>query len=565
MIYRINRGEWLNVGTLVPGPRVSWTVPIAYVAQSGVLVAGSSEITGLADTSNLTAGMPVIAAGIPAGAAIVSVGAQGTGKITIDKLATQGTTTTVRISYLALGPNVIETMAIDNDGNPSRIASVVFDYVQLRTLTVSINGPGTVTRGFVPSSSREVGKTVRITAVATPGSVFNGWTGFVSTPQRAIAFVMPNSDETLTANFVPSPFVRDITGLYSGLIQAPAPAAFSFESSGYLRVNVTGTGAFTGLFVLGGVSYPLVGEFSGSGQYVAELRRANNFSLTLNLTLDVSPTGTKRIVGTISTNTFVATAIANRAAYSASNPVPANLVGRYTLLLPAANPIGDAQRDPRGNGIGTLALGSNGIVYWRGTLADGTRVSQNQPLSKDNTWALFLNLYRSRGVLLGNITMDRSQAATDLSGKFNWSKPVVLSDLYFPLGFHIVGADLLGSLYERPPAGTSALPSFGSGRDNGRLTLQEGSLLNDISRTLTYSAANRISITNPGNEQVSLTVDPTTGFVSGSFVHPVSSADTDLIGVIFKKQDIIVGRFQGTSVPGVNPQTGRFLIEKATP
>ena len=565
VIYRINRGEWLNVGTLVPGPRVTWTVPIAYVAQSGVVVAGSSNITGLADTSKLVAGMPVEASGIPAGAVIVSVGALGTGRVTIDKLATKGATTTVRISYLALGPNVIETMALDNDGNPSRIASVQFDYVQFRTLTVSINGPGTVTRGFAPGSSREVGKTVRITALATPGSVFNGWTGFVGTPQRTIGFVMPNADETLTANFVPSPFVRDITGLYSGLIQAAAPAAFSFETSGYLRVNVTATGAFTGQFALAGVSYPLVGEFSGSGQYVAELRRSNNFSITLNLTLDVNPTGTKRIVGTISTNTFVTTAIANRAAYSASNPVPANLAGRYTLLLPAANPIGDGQSDPRGNGIGTLALGSNGIVSWRGTLADGTVVSQKQPLTKDNTWPVFLNLYKSKGVMLGNISMDRSQATTDLSGKFNWSKPVVARDRYFPLGFRIVGADFLGSLYEAPAAGTSALPSFGSTPDNGRLTLQEGSLLNDISRTLTYSAANRITITNPGIERPNLAVNPKTGFVSGTFIHPVSSLRTDLSGVIFKKKDIIVGRFQGSSVSGVNPQTGRLLIEKAAP
>ena len=271
--------------------------------------------------------------------------------------------------------------------------------------------------------------------------------------------------------------------------------------------------------------------------------------------------------------------IADRAAYSASNPVPANLVGRYTLLLPPANPTADAQRDPRGNGIGTLALGSDGIVYWRGTLADGTRVSQSQPLTKDNSWPLFLNLYKSKGVLLGKITMDGSQSLSVLSGKFNWSKPVIAGDRYFPLGFRIVAPPLpapplpdapnfLGSFYDRPEAGASALPNFGDPPDNGRLVLQEGSLLNDILRTVSYSATNRITITNPGTERLALVVDPKTGSVSGTFVHPVSGRRTDLSGVIFKKQDqkdIIVGRFQGTSVSGVNPQTGRLRIEQTPP
>ena len=571
VLYRINGGNLQNVPVLTPldpaaaspQSRVSWTLPIDYISQQGVLVAGSSQITGLADITKLVAGMPVEAAGIPPGAVIVSVGAAGSGKITVDKLATQSAATTVRISYLALGPNTIEAMAIDNDGNLSKITSVQFDYVQLRTLTVNLNGPGTVTGGFVPPSTREVGKTVRITAQGTAGSVFNGWTGFVSTPTRAIAFVMPNEDVALTANFVPSPFVRDITGFYSGLIEVASPAAFAFETSGYLRASVTPTGAFTGQFVLGGVSYPLLGEFSGSGQYVAELRRSNNFSITLNLTLDVNPAGTKRIIGTVSTNTFVTTVVANRAAYSDKNPVSANLVGRYTLLLPPANPIADAQRDPQGNGIGTLALGSNGIVYWRATLPDGTRVSQNQPLDKDNKWPLFLSLYKSKGVMLGTVAMDRTQTTTDLSGKLDWSKPVVAKDTYFPLGFRIVGANFLGSFYTAPAPGTSALPGFPDVTDNGRLTLQEGSLLNDISRTLTYSSRNKITITNPGTERLALEVDPKTGFVSGTFVHPVSARRTDLGGVIFSKQNIIVGRFQGTSVPGVNPQTGRLLIEKA--
>lgn len=560
VLYRINGGDWLNVPGIVPNKVLSWSVPLPYITQPGTIAVGSSEITGLTDTSKLVAGMPVEGAGIPSGAVVVSVGAN---KITVDKIATASSTTTVRISYLALGPNVIEAMAIDKDGNSSRLTSVQFDYVQLRKLSVTSNGPGAVTRGFVPDSQRQVGKTVRINAQAIPGSVFNGWTGYVTAPQRTISFVMPNEDVTLTASFVASPFVRDITGFYSGLIQAPSPTNFTFETSGYVRVSVTATGAFTGQFILGGIAYPLVGEFTGSGQYVGEIRRANTTPITLNLTMDVNPADSKRIIGTVSTNTFVTTLTANRAAYSAASPAPAGVVGRYTILMPQAGVIADPIRDPRGNGIGTFAVGTDGLVSWRGVLADGTRVSQRQPLTKDNTWPLYVSLYRGRGVMLGQVTMDGTQATSDLNGKVNWFKPSISTERYFPLGFRVVGADFLGSKYTPPARGASAIPSFGTAENNALLTLQEGSLLNDISRTLTYSAANRITVTNPGSERLGLQIDPSTGLLTGTFFHPVSFRKTDILGVIFAKQNIIVGRFQGSSVPGVNPQTGRVLIQKA--
>ncbi len=566
VLYRLNGGSYQNIAGLVPDTvnplAVRWSIPINYVVSQGDITAGISVINGLAATTNIVAGMLVEAVGIPPGATVVSVAANS---VTVDKQATGTATTTIRFSNLTLGSNVIEAFAIDEDGNSSRLTSVLFDYRQLRTLTVTVNGPGVVSRGFVPTSTREAGKVVRINAVASAGQVFNGWTGVADSTQRALAFVMPNADSTLTANFVPSPFVREIAGYYSGLVRVPAPAAFAVETSGFLRVNVSATGVFTGQLVLAGVTYPLHGEFTGSGQYVGEIRRVNSFPITLNFTIDVNPAGTQRIVGSISANSFVTTVIANRAAYSATNPVPSgpnSIVGRYTLLLPPASPIGDALRDPRGNGIGTVAVGSDGTVYLRATLPDGTRMVQRQPLSRDNTWPVFSNLYNNRGVLVGLVAIDHSRPGSDLAGKFDWSKPVVSKDRYFPLGFRIVNADLLGSTFRAPALGSPAL-NFPNPPNNGVLTLQEGSLLNDIVRTMTYSAANRISITNPGAERIILTVDPQTGFLSGTFTHPVSRASTPLSGVIFDKLNIAVGRFQGSSVPGERPQTGRLLIEQA--
>ena len=238
-------------------------------------------------------------------------------------------------------------------------------------------------------------------------------------------------------------------------------------------------------------------------------------------------------------------------------------MGNYTLILPQAIPIADAARDPRGNGIGTLSIKPNGKVHWEGTLPDGTKVVQNDRLAKDNTWPLFLRLYNKKGVLLGIATVDALQAHSDLSGAFDWFKPVIEKDFYFPMGFRILDSDLIGSFYSPPTPGTRALTGFNDVANNGRVTLQEGSMLADIVRTVTYDSKNRVTISNPGVDGLAITIDKATGLFSGSFIHPVSEKLTPIEGVLFQKQKIGAGRFQGSSVVGVNPQTGRVLFESA--
>jgi hypothetical protein len=554
LLYRVNGGNWSEL-KVQASASIQWTFDLDYVVLQGVTTAGDNTITGLADTSKLVRGMKVDGAGVPVGAEIVTVNPDN---VVINRLATASANTTVRFSHLSLGPNAIEVEAIDDDANVSKIRTVLFDYVQMRTLSVATNGSGTVSSGFVPSSNREAGKTVTLKARPNTGQVFNGWTGYINSPQRSISFVMPNEDVGLTADFVPSPFVSQITGAYSGLVQA---AAVTFQSSGFLRLDVTSTGAFTGKLILAGVSYALQGEFTGSGIYVGQLTRTNDFPLTLNFQIDVNPAGTQRVVGTVASNTFSSTVIATRAAYSKSNPPPASIVGNYTVVLPPAVPIGDPQRDPRGNGIGTVKIDSKGTVHWSGTLADGKQFSVTQPLDRDNKWPLFASLYQKKGVILGDIAVDLSRQESDMNGKYHWSKPVVPTHTYFPLGFQILNADFIGSLYVAPPSGTRALDGFTDTADNGRVTLQEGSMLGDIVRTVTYNADNKVTVSNPGREKLKIKIDPATGAVTGEFFHPVSGVLTSIQGVLFQKQEIGVGRFKGTSVPGTNPQTGRVLFE----
>ena len=161
--------------------------------------------------------------------------------------------------------------------------------------------------------------------------------------------------------------------------------------------------------------------------------------------------------------------------------------------------------------------------------------------------------------------MDATRPESDLAGKVDWSKPVISTDPYFPIGFRIIDAIFMGSRYTAPATGVRALTGFANVADNARITLQQGSLLGDILRTGTYSETNTLAVTTAGDTKLNLRIDPRLGVFSGSFVHPVSSRATAIGGVLFQKQAIGAGRFQGSSVSGVNPQTGRVLIEAIKP
>ncbi len=474
--------------------------------------------------------------------------------------ARTGTWTADLTADVALGANRLEVQSIDSVDNRSRVAVVAFDYVDFADLTVAVVGDGAVTRGFLGTTQREVGQSYSVTAAPTGNTVFNGWTGLVTSTQRTIQFAMPVPDSSLTANFIPSPFVTAIAGNYSGLVEG---ATFSNETSGFVSLTVTGRGLFTGKLTLRGVTYAVKGEFAGPGTATVVIPRKNEIALTMNLAIDLDPLGTRRVQGTVTFGSFNATLIADRAAYSSANPAPANLVKNYTMIFPPADPIGNALEDPRGFGAGTMRVDRAGFVTWSGTLADGTRASQRQALSKDNRWPLFLNLYARQGVMLGTMTMDLGAAGSDVHGLVNWLKPFTSRAVYFSRGFSIEDAEVLGSIYTVPPAGTRALAGFVDGDNNARTSIEEGSLFANIPHTATYSADNKVVIVNPGNDRLAVSLNTRTGTLAGSFVHSVTLRKTSITGVLFQKQNRAVGLFLGTTVPGASPQTGRLILSPA--
>jgi subtilisin-like proprotein convertase family protein len=478
------------------------------------------------------------------------------------------------------GPNSIDAQSVDDAGNFSKIASSTFEYVELHTLALvaSPAGAGTFTKGFAPASQRESGKTYTITASAADGKVFDHWSGLLAfgfaqdtSTSRTLTITMPITDATLTANFVDTPYVAAVAGTYSGLVAAPV---FGTESSGFLVVTVNSSGFYSGKLTYGGTAYPVKGDFTGSGLSQFTIQRKKLAPLIVSLTIDTTDVGgTRRITGSINTTTATSSIVADRAAYNKSTnpfPLPTEVTAlKYTVMLPPANPLGDPQHDPHGTGIGTLSIGADGTVKLTGTLADGTKFSQTQPLTKDNTWALFANLYKGNGVLLGNVALDSAPVDSDLHGTVNWQKLPHSTDEAFPVGFSIVNATFLGSLYQSAtpvldfgPADNNGVPIF-----NGVAVLTQGNLQVDLLRSFSLAANNTITVRNtqadPNATGLSLTINVKNGTYTGKFIHPISLKKTTLNGVIFQKQNEGFGQFFSHGVTGGLLQSGTVLLEEA--
>lgn len=466
-------------------------------------------------------------------------------------------TLTLHAADLQLGLNTVEVRSIDVAINESKVALLKFTYVQNRTLTTTVTGIGSIPSGFSPSSVREAGSTIALTAKPGAGQVFDKWT---LTPSggpssdiigRTLSFSMPNADTTLVASFIPSPFVSNIAGNYDGLVKA---AVFGIESSGFVHVTVAPTGVLTGKLTFAGQTYSLKGEFSGAGRYVGQVERKQNSPLAIDLQIDLNPSGTQRITGTVATPTAVSAVSANRAPYSKTAPAPTSFVKSYTLFFPQSLGAGL----PLGSGNATMKIDASGNVSWTGRLPDGTTVKQTVPLTKDGTWPLFLNLYKKRGVMLGQVT-HANLAGSDLSASLDWLRGADARAKYFPSGFTITGLGMIGSEYLPPSPGARVI-NVSAAVPNTDTKLDQGNLLAPIAQQITIDQQNKVTVFGTNTDKLSVKINTTTGALTGSFVHPVSNKSVKLNGVIFQKTNLGYGTFLGSSVKGAVLQTGTFTL-----
>ena len=128
-----------------------------------------------------------------------------------------------QFNYTTNDDNMIAAYAADPFGFFSPTSNVSLDYVLNTVLTVRTNGHGTINPNY-NGALLPVGQSYTMTAMASPGYVFTGWTGSSTTNGATLTFVMA-SNLTFTANFavIVKPVVN-ITNLVAN--QTVSNAAF---------------------------------------------------------------------------------------------------------------------------------------------------------------------------------------------------------------------------------------------------------------------------------------------------------------------------------------------------
>ncbi len=116
------------------------------------------------------------------------------------QLATGTNAWSATITNLIPGPNTVRVEAYDTSTNVSKPVSRVINYVIPFPIDLTIIGEGAVS-GATNGKLLNLDFPYTLTAVASPGFHFHGWTGSISTNRAALHFVM-TSNLSLTATFV---------------------------------------------------------------------------------------------------------------------------------------------------------------------------------------------------------------------------------------------------------------------------------------------------------------------------------------------------------------------------
>lgn len=431
------------------------------------------------------------------------------------------------------GANTIRVRAYDAENLPVEATRTVI-FVEVSPLTIVTNGEGSITP-LRHGQFLDVGRDAMAQAKPARNHFFTHWSGSVESTDNPLTFTM-YPGFVLQGNFVFSPFIA-IAGSYNGLFS-------EFEnnqlgSSGSLSLKLTDLGAFSAKMLLGGQRISFSGKFALDGLATNIVARPGGSELTILLTLDFA--GGEQVTGTISDGDgiWASSVLALRAGFSkANNPAPQ--AGRYTLIVPGDDT--DAVNQPGGDSFGSVIVDASGNAKFSGSLADGTKVSQKAPLSKDGWWPLYVPLYGGGGSILSWVVFLESPEA-NFTGVFAWIKTDQPGASFYPGGFNVL-RELSGSRYRPPTNAMDRVLTF----TMGGVEFSAGNLAEPFENNVLLGENNKVS--NLGINKLSLSITVSSGLFSGSVTPPGASRSVSFKGALHQKQNYGSGFFLGTDQSG---------------
>ncbi len=434
---------------------------------------------------------------------------------------------------LGPGSNVFRFKAVDTAGNSSPVVARVVVFVITSPLTVLTHGLGAVTPNL-NGQLLELGRNFTLTATPGAGFVFSNWTGDLPTSLSPKLTFSMRSNLTLSANFVPNPFLP-VKGGYNGLFYEDHNVRQ--DSSGFFTLVTTDAGAYSGALTLAGVKLPVSGRFDLEGGATNFINRRGADPVSVEWAMDLH--GANQVTGLVSTASWRARLVGDRAVFN-TRTHPAALGGKFTFVMPGA---ADEPTKPAGDGFGTSSVDAGGKVSFSGTLADGTKFAASAPLSQSGMFPFYAALYRKRGSVLSWVAFDTHQPNDDLHGLLSWIRPPDTTPKSYTNGFELDSA-LTGSLYRPPTGRTNRIV----GITNGLVILSGGGLAESSFNTVVLGLNNKL--TNAGPDKLTVTFKPASGLFTGTWMPTGTTARVSFGGAVLQKAHRGSGFFLRTNLSG---------------
>ncbi len=452
------------------------------------------------------------------------------GNVTATMFAAQNTVSN-QLTSVKRGPS---TLGIADEDTQTWKANVT---VPTASASLFVKAPTISTNGTLTYTPNTNAGTATVTVTVTDsGGTLNG--GKDTSDAQTFNITIP-------ANPFPS-----LVGDYNGLF---FDNTVSHDQSGFVSFKVNAAGAFTGYLLTMGTSNRFAGQFDNTGAATAVIV-SNAVPSTLQfstLAFDIDPNGTEMITGTVagtSPSPWTASLEAVRALVGTTTPMPDDAVGYFTMVIPGT---GDPSitTKPAGDSIGFITVNANGLLTFKGTLADGTTITQQVTMSKYAEWPLYVPIYTKgvNGMLLGWVTFTGQQDANNAvaTAPVFWVKEVAEGGTYYPAGFtHTVNP--MVSVYNPWDGMVSPADGATVRLAGGNLTLNPTSPLDKVV-TITYDT---VTVTTPSTDILALAVDPTTGLVTGSFKDTSRDATNSIYGAMLQMTNEVRGYFLGSTKSG---------------
>jgi hypothetical protein len=221
----------------------------------------------------------------------------------------------------------------------------------------------------------------------------------------------------------------------------------------------------------------------------------------------------------------------------------------YTLTLTATD-----SGIPQGIGYGTLTISRKDGFILAGALPDGESIPVSGKLA-DEIGVTAVNISKAlaypsvtvknaKGSLAGTLFIETS-GSNNIGGALTWTKPAQKKGTY-PAAIQ-TDPNISGWVYTAPGKGGSVLPGF----TTGAVVLSDTTGFS-LTKDVTLTAKNGVTVTNPGADKLSLTITAASGLFKGSFRYPFgkSSKSATIEGVLDQSGTSGFGLFLGPNGTG---------------